>query len=642
MKKTAEGKQPFDVRVGVGFQQFRGMRTVTDAVNTPPNFWRYLQNVRLGQDGITSRPGLAPYDNPAATVLGFAEIPDEVQSATLFFGPYPRFVDEAYISGAASQIMGYCRVDLSRVPPSFDELDPDASDANALGLGSAAFIMAVEFLGADLEEFYQAGPLSPCGSSPYFLPPDAEIEMQDGWAPLALAGTDFFCFYQTPVCMDPLVLFNGRWLAAGHYRGSLWTPVGDFEPSFYQLPGPTNEPAVGSAGAGGQQIVEVNFTTQSPIDRLASLGYATDPGFVPGDIVRAFAGGVTEVFRLPSPGYKRGAQQVEYLVPGSAVDPAHFPSPKWVRSMVVVKERDDDPFTADIDTRDRLYIGTAGGDVKSVAVGAAYGGGNRGFNDPTKGEVYSWDGTTLRLELTNAGQACVVSSTPTGGVLAAGATTAAYKVEKNAAWQPVTYSPVPTVPPSAPNLFEPEITGYFWHSRCVFQGDIFLIGIDRGASFGSGITFGYDSGRSARLVIGRFNAATLTITIVRTGAFFSQAADNNLNAPEDLGFDGIGGNPFVQLSLATNGSLLYYLTHWNTTGFRHYVGTYDGVTFDDDAILLPDTPSANGPRDLVAAGGAVYACDGPFLVFRIDGTTATLITRFGSILRSGEMAFVGP
>jgi hypothetical protein len=38
----------------------------------------------------------------------------------------------------------------------------------------------------------------------------------------------------------------------------------------------------------------------------------------------------------------------------------------------------------------------------------------------------------------------------------------------------------------------------------------------------------------------------------------------------------------------------------------------------------------------------VYACDGPFRIFRIDGTTATLVTEFGNITRAGEMAFVGP
>lgn len=631
MKKTAEaGKQPFDVRVGVGFAQFRGMRTVMDAVNTPPNFWRYLQNVRLGRDGIESRPGLVSFDSPGQTVLGFAELAEQTQSATIYFGPYPFWAEGPYDGSTDLQAMAYARTDLSLIPDAIDLGDP-AAGLNVIEAG-AAFIFANRHVAAP-GDTYLAGPLSPCGLAPYIEATAA------GWARHSVTGGIDAAFFQAPQCLDPIVLWNGRWLAAGAYRGDFWSGVGDFEPARYTTPGAgTVAPAAGDPVKGGQAVVEVNFTTQATFDRVASLGYGSDPGFGPGGLTKGFAGGVTEVFRLPGPGYKFGVRDAMTTYAPFGTEPAiavsHFPAARILRSMAVVKERNDDPFTAAVETRDVLYLGTAGGNVVAIArIGPA---GTVGFNDPTSGEVYSWDGTTLRLEVATAGQACVVTATPDGGVLAAGAMSAAFKSEKGAAWAPVTYAPTPTVQAAGATGYNDDIKGYFWTDRCIYAGDVFLIGIDRGAGvLGPGFT-----NTPAQLVLARFNRATLTISIIRTGAAFAQVAGNN------FAFAGIeqplGSSPYP--SLATDGGTLYYLTHWIVAAVqRAYVGTYDGASFDDDAVplvnLVTALPQAKVNK-LLAAGGAVWAVEGT-MIYRVSPGSYVQLTA-GGTARAGELVFVGP
>jgi hypothetical protein len=297
----------------------------------------------------------------------------------------------------------------------------DASGLNVAEAG-AAFIFANRHL-ASPGDTYLVGPLSPAGLAPYIEATAA------GWAKHSVFGGSEYAFFQAPQCLDPLVLWNGRWLAAGAYRGDFWSGVGNYEPAFYNPPaGATTTPAAGDPEPEGQAIVEVNFSTQAPFDRLASLGYGSDPGFGGGVVTKAFSGGVTEVFRLPGPGYKYGVRDaiVAYApAPGApAIDLTHFPEARIARSLAVVRERNDDPFTAGIETRDILYIGTAGG--TAIALAALGPASTVALNNPAVGEVYSWDGTTRKLELTAAGQACVVTATPDGGVLAAGAMSAAF------------------------------------------------------------------------------------------------------------------------------------------------------------------------------------------------------------------------
>jgi hypothetical protein len=185
---------------------------------------------------------------------------------------------------------------------------------------------------------------------------------------------------------------------------------------------------------------------------------------------------------------------------------------------------------------------------------------------------------------------------------------------------------------------EDNVKGYFWTDRCVFQGDVFLIGIDRGAGVPGPGFFN----TPAQLVLARFSRATLTISIIRTGAAFAQVVGNN------FAFFGIeqplGSSPYP--SLATDGGTLYYLTHWIVGGVQQaYVGTYDGSSFDDDSVPLVNLVSAlpqTRINKILGAGGAVWAVEGT-MIYRINpgGGTYTQLTA-GGTARAGELVFVGP
>ncbi len=642
-KTAGPSKKPFDVRVGKGFPHFRGMRTVTDAVNTPPNHWRYLQNVRLGMDGVESRPGLGAFDNPGTIVNGMAEMDEEIQAATLMAGAYPRppWLQFKGTAPAEYQIVGYWRVDLSKIPSTYDG---GFAYSTAIAEGAAAFVIAGRRLGGGgaNNDTWAKGPLAIANNSPYM---DADTV---GWGSNGDVPGDQsngLNFYQLVNCMDAIVRFDGRWLAAGALRGDFDPGVGDFAPAYYTSPTgspPPESPATGDSTKGGQALVEVTFDTSKKLDRLTLAGW--DAGEISG-VVSAYGGGVTEVARMPAPGYKFGTRTPDDIAPGFS-DPAHYPTGRhWIRSMAVVHERLEDGlgnqgfFTdgalGEQAEGDVLYIGTAGGDVKIVG---PYSTREWGINDQSIGDVYSFDGKTLRLETTGVGMLVCVAATPDGGVLAAGATSAKFKSKRGASWTAVTYSPVPTVPTSATASLNEEV-GYFWFDRIVYAGDIYLIGADRGMAIEA--TTSRTLFRPKRLVIARFDPSTLTITVVRRGDAFAQVSGNNLvgGAYEDFAQTAQTAPPW---GLATDGGLLYYLNHWTVGTAKTYVGTYDGTTWDDDAFVCFDQVLGADvlARNIVFAGGAIYVCNNIGYVWRIVNGVISFLARTGTSIAA--KAFVGP
>lgn len=633
-KTASAGKSPFDVRVGKGFPHFRGMRTVSDAIGTPPNYWRYLQNVRLGMDGVQSRPGLGAFDAPGTIVNGMAEMDEEIQAATLYAGTYPRFARVVFYPTPPSeyQVMCYQRSDLSKIPSTYDS---GFGYTTALTESSVGFIIGGRELGtgAAAADTWAKGPLSTACNSPYMRC------LTVGWGSngdVPGEGSNGLNFYQAPNCIDPVVLFNGKWLAAGQYRGDFDPGVGDYAPPYFTSPTgspPPEAPAEGDITQGGQPIVEINFDTSKKLDRATLTGWDSD---VLGAHVGGYGGGVTEVIRMPAPGYKYGSRTPNDIAPGFS-ETDHYPTGlHWIRSMVVVNERQDDTLTGAEGSGDVLYIGTAGGDVKIVG---PYSGRDWGVNDPDIGDVYSFDGTTLKLETTGVGMLVCVAATPDGGILAAGAMSAKFKAEKDASWQTVTYSPTPTIPTSATPSLNEEY-GYFWFDRIEYAGKIYLIGADRGAAIGS--TTSRVLARPERLVIARFDPATLLITIIRRGDVFAQVSADNLAGGyyEDLA-PGFSTTP--PWALATDGGLLYYLNHWNVSAaLRSYVGTYDGSVFTDDAYVCFDEVITDyvPVRNLLFAGGAIYVCNGTTWVWKIARGAISFLCRVGSYVAA--KAFVGP
>lgn len=644
-KTAGPTKKPFEVRVGLGFPQFRGMRTVSDAINTPPNHWRYLQNVRLGMDGVESRPGLGAFDDPMTTVNGMAEMDEEIQAATLYAGPYPR-PPWAFFKGTApaeNQTVCYWRVDLSKIPSTFDA---GFNYFTAIIESSASFIIAGREVGGGgpNSDTWARGPLAIANAAPY------QSALTVGWGSNGDVPGDQangLNFYQLVNCMDALVLFEDKWLAAGQLRGDFDASVGDFAPAFFTSPTgspPPVSPATGDPLKGGQTVVEINFDTSKKLDREVLTGHT--PGEV-GILHAAYGGGLTAVMKLPAPGYKFGTRTPDDIAPGFS-DPTHYPNGRnWIRSMAVVRERLEDGlsttgqefFTNDeLGERtegDILYIGTAGGNVKIVGPFSAR---DWGINDETIGDVYSFDGRAVKLETTGVGMLVCVAATPDGGILAAGASAAKFKAKRGATWAAVTYSPVPTVPTSSSANLNEEV-GYFWFDRVVFRGQIYLIGADRGQAILAASNRLLN--RPARLVIARFDVPTLTITIIRRGDVFSQVSGDNLVGgvyEDNAQITGVS----PPWGLATDGGLLYYLNHWVVGTSRTYVGTYDGTVFDDDAFVTFDSSLGAEvlARNIVAAGGAIYVCNNLGNVWKIVNGAITFLATGGSTISA--KVFVGP
>lgn len=636
MKRTQDPRsKPFEIRTGIGMPGFRGMRTVGDPSFLPPTKFRYLQNIRLGDGDVKSRPGLTAFDTLGAPAVWLTEIAEDVQSATVYVGPSTRYNRLIYspsspLPAGSWMILNYSRHDLAGITTPGADLDNQSS---LFGLFPAWDIQSDE----NPDRWQTA--CMPASPSPYIVsdddvgPPTLE---DDSWGVhTGAGGTPPNGFYQQAACIDALVKWqdregNDRWLAPGQHKGWVWSGVGDYVPPYYSLGGGGGFVASeGDPTVGGQPIFEVNFDTGGKaIDRVPLLAPGGEGTGVNESLL--YPGGLTEVFRMPPPGYFKGAYVTGiFTIPSASFDPDMYPNGEWVRSMVSVGRRADNLLTNEEVTEETLYIGTVGG--KAVAVDT--GGGNVApVNDPTDGDVWAYDGITLEKVETGVGHLVCVAKTGDGGVLAAGRASASYLDEKGGTWQTVTYSPVPTPVPVAALPIYDQLWGYAWCSRVDFQGSIYLYGYDMGAGFNTDSPPNADENVPDRLVIGKFDPGTLTITIVRTGAAFSQAiAAKTLSNMEHAWLGTTGSQPV----LAAAGGRLYYLSSW-TSPVRWNVGVFDGSTWDDDFYEW-DTI---GPSDMVTSGQKVLAM-GISRVWRLEATNWQYLD--ASTFRSrGSRVFVGP
>lgn len=647
MKRTADPRAtPFEFRTGIGMPGFRGMRTVGDPSFIPPTKFRYLQNIRLGSGDVKSRPGLASFDTLAAAAVWLTEINEEVQSATLYLGPASQWNEAIYFVGSPlnpkQMLTNYSRHDFSRIDPGSQEStdEADGNQASSLFGLFPAYDLTVAEAGNTASQ--AATP------TPYIVSDDDQgvpALPDSGWKKISLlAGVGF---YQFSSCMDPIVKWqdreqNDRWLCAGTHMGYVWSGVGNYVPPYYSLAGGAGlVAATGDPTVGGQPIFEVNFDTRNPLDRAALLAAPADT-----DLTPLFAGGLTEVFRMPPPGYLRGAQTFNGPVPTASFDPTMYPNCEWVRSMVSVGRRADDVLTGEEINEETLYLGTVGGGV--LAIDGQIGGASDpttkvGINDPDDGDVWSYDGISLDKVYTGVGHLVCVAATGDGGVLAAGRTAAAYLPEKGASWQVVTYVPGYTAPPGGADYWPQFKYGYAWTSRADFQGKIYLYGFDLGAGF-SGNNPAEDI--PASLVLAVFDPGALTITVIRTGAAFSQAiAGQTL---QNMVYER-GITTYVQPVLAASGERLHYMSAWigGAPIARVNVGVYDGAAFDDDFYEWPTGTSVPWPTDLVMSGNRPWAVlSNPPSFWRLDPTSAISFWRglgsFSAAVGKQTGVFVGP
>lgn len=80
--------KPFEIKVGMGFQEFGGMYQLGDPSMTPANRFRRLINVRLGDSDVISRPGMAEaHDSGTTDVVGNMIEVFENEISGIWFGP---------------------------------------------------------------------------------------------------------------------------------------------------------------------------------------------------------------------------------------------------------------------------------------------------------------------------------------------------------------------------------------------------------------------------------------------------------------------------------------------------------------------------------------------------------------------------
>jgi hypothetical protein len=436
-------------------------------------------------------------------------------------------------------------------------------------------------------------------------------------------------------CVDPIVIFQGEWIAVGSIISRVHNP------------GVLAGKAAAAAGT-GQQVFKVLF---SPLPVAPPAAWAIAP-YAPQNDDNFLGGSLLELFRMPGVTHDRISTTASRASGGL--------DGETIRSMCVRSVRNDNPITAAQATSEKLYVGTHGG--YPLAAGAWITP-DVEFRPPihnlADGKVYSWDGQTRKLERSGLGPAVMVITLPDGSVLACGRSAAALLDATDQTWKAVTYSPVASLlprfitrdldPPFPPDSWLVEAvadadwlsTGFIWLNRILFKGEAYFIGFDSARmaqkSTGFQLTNGghgpyvnppyqYEASRDA-LGIYRFNRATLTMTRVRSGSDIWMAMQSLLvalepanilfqrNDPNILvssgppGHSGLHYCPLLSCALATDGERLYYT--WalqgslvaeelvDISGSKAVgIGAYDGVTWDDDAVALRGSIPGPGQWEL--------------------------------------------
>lgn len=678
------GAKPFEVKVGVGFQAFGGMYQLGDPSMCPPNRFRKLINVRLGGKDVESRQGqVTTWTSPAGEpVVGMIQVLKR-ETPAIFFGPggsiagggnsfrvwwapttattytkplyHSLLLDSPYTINPmpSDRVLTYIQTKLTK----YDDIATDQEKAQWTEFLAAvmapvahqpyvfqqdAFLLAGqgrEIIRNVRRPYHSASVLRAVSDADPVLWTEASFTHEHLLEDVFTSGG---IIYQTLFpddgqwgnCLDPIVKFQGKWLAAGGI-----VPL-------YLNPGVLGSKASGDPGT-GQQVFEVNFNTEirdEPPPGLAEM-YSTPPPdavWQPGVVDNFFGGGVSELFRMPGV----SVSAIPTRASGGLTDG------DTIRSMCVRQTRADNPISAAQTTSEKLYIGTFGGAPltpgawKTVDVEYKY-----PIHNLTDGKVYSWDGSTLKLETSGLGPAVVVCTLPDGGVIACGRTAAKYLAPGQDAWADVLYNPLPSPLPRAYSGVPEELslstepdpdwlpTGFLWTDRVVFRGEAYFVGWDtaflasnahaNGATdFGlvppiaSGFPFYAPSVDAWALY--KFDRGAMEMVEMRRGTEIEDAIDPTPPAPATFKYLG-GSNEPAGFSLAVWNDRLYYswVSYWHSQppplgtskiGSMAGCGAYDGSVFDDDAVYYLDDASGLATTgeydkrvtDMLSVGDALY------------------------------------
>lgn len=696
--------KPFEVKVGVGFAAFGGMYRLGDPSMCPPNRFRRLINVRLGDKDVVSRPGLTTAFNSGQSdpVMNIMEI-FKSDFAGVWVGPIAgNFQSNA--AGTSYKVALFVRLDVNSKafgsqllvwttnPPGFQRyymlMELPAIAANAATDPDYTKVYPVQNI-ALAPCWHLPEHLAMLGAAQALVQPDAGEAVspdEDGYARIGNLtgykqageavrtiaavqyGNNFgsrlqslpdpnvpglFLWGSFPRerygvnCMDTMVAFNGIFLAAGNYRGDQWP----------------------AALEGGQPVYEIVFDNEKQ----------DPPDYYPPalDTSHFFGGTLREVFRMPGTCVAERPLRAAGGLDG-----------RLIRSMVSRTIRNDNPLNAVEGTKDKLYIGTYGGYPDATA-GGTFARGGVNFLRPygwtkTNGEVYSFDGTTLTLETTGLGPCVATIVLPDGAVLAAGLTAAKMLNPQTGAWTAVTV-PAPTQHPWSVNAVIPPAgnfdliyqaaddaewidQGFLWVDRILFQGQAYFTAwdlavlnhlfystaLEHPADAGTGRTY-WHYGTQA-FVIFRFDRATMTMVEVRRGtAIWTQlkaALGANFDPRTGANEDDAKKTMLISGVLGTDGTRLYYSHSWRRTDnlgspppHLSFVGSFDGSTWDDDTFYNQAHTGTSQWGPTVAMASAANACFGFHETKNPGATAATAsITKLtGSVLtRLDTTAFAVP
>lgn len=685
--------KPFEIKVGLGFQYFGGMYQLGDPSMVPASRFRRLVNVRLGGKDVINRPGLTTeWSGAPDPVLGMAEILKR-DSGRLTFGPFGGFwPDTQPVDLAPLSNYGFHAVLLDA--PFSKYASGGHPNPTAEGDTVLHFIEIRDNRDETLETDQEivdgqlrAPTLAPVGHNiAYFTSPssgdpppgtplfirgrpgaqdlkskNATVYSMDYLGEVAASTVvppaSYVAMFpdesQYGPCLDPPLYFQGRWIAVGSINT-------------LDNPGVLAGKASGSPGT-GQQVFELNFNTETPAKPAPGAQFLFDAGtfsWKEAELRNFYGGSITELFRMP----------------GVAVHP--IPSRAsggldglTIRSMCVRTIRQDNPLTAAQLTKEKLYLGTYGGNpltpaawkVADVQLIHAYA-------NPTDGKVYSWDGSTLIAETTGLGPYVVVTTLPDGSVLACGRTAAKLLDSKDETWKVVTYNPLPKTLPKVrtgagladaanPNP-DWHSTGYIWTDRVVYRGEAYYIGFDSARLASNAGDFapqfpllpvaepGVYAASCDALVIMRFNRATMQMVDARRGndiytamrAVYWPGGDVS-PFKNEIPVTGRVGTTFAPL-LAVWSDTLFYAWSFDSGVFNgaapanpfaqiYAIGAFDGSTWDDDHVylthFLPTAayPNARHPRAMSATSRGLYIHALNFGVTEFDlwdgGTLITLI-----------------
>lgn len=688
------GAKPFEVKVGVGFQSFGGMYQLGDPSMCPPNRFRKLVNVRLGGKDIASRSGLEETWNSATGEPVIAMIEQLKRGdGKIWFGTYsgPAFSGVLYYYGALL---------LDRDWPIQAAVEP-ATEAMQAFVEFPHLVQAVVagpgvVTPADnLWWNYNArvlGALQPCGHLPQDVPQATGQQPHGPVLPVITLDANIcsprYAFgqgsfantygygWQTPsstymghshsrrntplysidlgagpvafvgeapdeinlcTCLDPIVFCLGKWIAPGNN-----IPI--------ENPGVLAGKASGADGT-GQQFFEVVFNTDLPKrpngvptkNEQKALG---DPGwnnvnYLDDDELDNFFGGsLTELFRLPGKTYatrRRGDAQPDGI---------------QARSMCVRSVRADNPITAAQQTNEILYIGTCGGGALVPGYVVQEWPDHPVYAPPVMdsgdGQVYSWDGATVKLETSGLGPWVVVTTLPDGAILAVGRTAAKMLDPLSKAWEPVTFPTVAESPRYGPGFpvagwLEEAVpnadwasVGVMWTDRTVFKGEVYLCGFDVARL---APTMGphqlrplpYNPGEEYAPTVDayglyKFDRSAMEITRIRGGEDIFAQAVNFYPPGEFLDNDPFGAGwtvlpPKINQGtavLCSDDEFLYYSWGINSLGQavavethradHQAIGVFDGAVFDD--FYLPGAivggEALSGIQDMLKTSAGIY------------------------------------